>query len=87
MLMDLVPWLSHLCVDTACGSFSHPPMSPLEGKCWLNRHLGIEPSENVVWIGSLWLKDNGEVGHAQHGTFPHPFRPSSDLYKGSQIMF
>ena len=48
--MDLVPWLSRLCVHTACGRISHLAMSPLEGKCWLNRCLGIEPSENVITL-------------------------------------
>jgi hypothetical protein len=47
MLMGLVPWLSRLRVYPACGRISHLAVSPLEGKCWLNGHLGIEPSENV----------------------------------------
>ena len=72
--MGLVPWLSHLYAHTACGSISYPTMSPLEGMCWLNNYLGIEPSENVMWIGSLWLKDNGEVGHALTWYFPQPIQ-------------
>jgi hypothetical protein len=74
MLMGLVPWLSHLCVHTACGSISHSAMSPLEGECWLNRRLGIEPSKNVMWTGSLWFKDNGNVGHAPTWYFPPPIQ-------------
>jgi hypothetical protein len=72
--MGLVPWPSHLCVHTACGNISHPAKSPLEGKCWLNSCLGIEPSENVMWNVSLWLKDNGEVGLASTWYFPPPIK-------------